>query len=282
MFLNLGSLSKLKSFRLLAWGLFICFGLTLLYGAGSRDAFRIPIAETTRRKFHLYRGVEIALFQAKSLEQTFVSNYPGLSQIDILFLGGDQTQTLHFHLKQKCDAVAEMVEISVELPSHPGPIFQAFTFSPIDSSAGQTYCFILEAPEASADNPVKLPLSHGDLYPYGNVAVHDPELDQVNQQFASEKSMDSQNNDLPYRLFLPIVVSQGGGELLSVEDAGFLLNYRGLLWPTIQTFFARVTANKPYFWGQPWFYVGLGLAYIILLGGLFLLVRRMIQLDQPE
>jgi hypothetical protein len=254
----------------------------LLLSAAFLTDLRIPFPETTRRKFHLYDGVEVALFQEKSLAQSFVSNHPGLSQIDVLFLGGDQTQTLLLHLKQKCDAAADIVEISAALPAHPGPFFQAFTFSPLDNSAGQTYCFVLEAPRASADHPVRLPLSRGDLYPHGKVALHNPESAEFNQQLASTEPTPAQNDDLSYRLFLPIIISYAGDELFSMEDAGFLLHYRGRLWPTMQTLVARVTANKPYVWGQPWFYVGLTLAYFILLGGLFSLVRRMIQPDQLE
>jgi hypothetical protein len=79
---------------------------------------------------------------------------------------------------------------------------------------------------------------------------------------------------LPYKIYLPLVSRAGNtGDSTPRADIGFLLHYNGLPGPTLQTFAARLTANKPFVWGTVGYYVGLLLAYLALLGGLAVVAR---------
>ena len=128
---------------------------------------------------------------------------------------------------------------------------------------------ILAAPESS----VQLQLSGGDLYPFGQLEIHTPEVEQNSPPPAPNQP--ATNADSAFKIYLPIVLNHPQGEIVNFEDIGFLLHYNGQFWPMAQVFAARLTANKPYVWGQPWFYVGLVVVYGVLLVGLFRLAWRM-------
>jgi hypothetical protein len=267
-------------------GLLLLFGLSLLliYGLIYQDIVRISWVETTRRKFLLYNGPIVDLFGDKKLEQTFTANYPGLSQIDILFKGNGSLggQDVVFHLKDGCSADNEIVRLSTELPPVDGFIFQPFTFSPIDNSTGQAYCLVLRAPEARPANPVQLQLSTGDLYPYGQLLVHNPKVEIEPPAVTPVSPNGGNDKQFQYKIYLPVVMGQSQDEELQLEDIGFRLHYKGLLRPTVQVFVTRLIANKPYIWGQFWFYGGLVIVYAVLLLGLFYIARKTIQLDSKK
>jgi hypothetical protein len=264
---------------LIALGLLLGWG----YGLNQKGGLRLAWLETTRRKLLLYDGVIIELFGKKQIEQTFVANYPGLAQIDILFrenVGLNGRQQVVFHLKDTCASEKHIFQASVDLPPLIEPTFYPFAFPPLDDSAGRPYCLVLEAPAATQENAIRLQLSQGDLYPHGQSKVHNPEPEQANQAGSASLSTLSQANDRPYKVYLPIVMNEPVEESVTFEDIGFLLHYNGLLLPTIQRFIVRLTANKPFIWGTAWFYEGLVMVYIGLLVALFHLVRKTIQLDQ--
>lgn len=259
--------------------LFLFLGFILLgYGLIAQNSLRISWVETTRRKFLLYEGPVIDLFQDKKLEQTFISNYPGLTQVDVLLEGSGTAdgQNVMFHLKNSCNSVDDLIVISSELSGIEDLEFHSFTFPPLDNSAGQSYCIVLEAPEAVSENAVLLQLSTGDLYPFGELKIHAPE--QLEDSGNSATSLSANNDNLPYKIYLPYIIR--ASETGVGRDIGFQLHYKGLLRPTAQVFITRLTANKPYIWGQVWFYGGLVIVYFILLVGLFYLARKTIQLDQ--
>ena len=272
---------KAKTVKLLA--LFLGLAIFLGWGCGlviQNNTLRISWLETTRRKLLLYEGPTVELFQPKKLAQTFVANYPGLSRIDILFNKIDGQQTVIFRLKNRCDSPADIVTSSIELPSLSEPTFYPFTFSPLDDSAGRNYCLILEGSTATPENAIQLQLSAGDLYPYGRVKVDNPQADQNNlPSSGSSLPSASSHNHQPYKIYLPIIINEAGDEFTTLEDIGFRLHYTGLLLPTFQVFITRLVANKPYIWGSPWFYGGLVILYVILLGGLFYISWRTIRLQ---
>lgn len=246
--------------------------LTLGVGLLFPNFVRLSWQETSRRKFLLYQGETIELYGGRKIEQMFAANYPGLSQIDILFKGVDGGQNVLFHLKTSCSAGDDIVYLPTKLESIQGFTFHSFTFEPLDDSAGQSYCLVLEAPQAGPNNPVTLPLSTGDLYPRGDLIFYIPQS--TNGDTPPPKV---ENKEWPYKVFLPIILNQLQGQITRAEDIGFLLHYRGGLLPTLRVFVARLTANKPYIWGQPWFYGGLVIAYLILLVGLFYLAWKTVQ-----
>ncbi len=239
-------------------------GVTLwLSGAGGRVAH----VERTRQKLLLYRGGAAALAPGSRVEQQFTAFYPGLSALDVLVyvFPGTPGRTLTVRLRRACTDPGDIFATSETLPQEGGPYFYTITLpQPLDDSAGKGYCLLLDAPQATGPEGIVLPLSEGDLYPHGRLTVFEPPPPPPTP--AADIA-----TELPYKIYLPLVIRelQPG----PVADIGFLLHYEGLPGPTLQTFAARLTANKPYLWGSAWFYVGLLLAYLVLLGGLALVAR---------
>ena len=262
--MNISAL-KTSKFSLLVLGV----ALVLICGLITQDLIRVPWVETTRRKFLLYNGPTVELFGDRKLEQTFTANYPGLAQIDILIKENNVAgRPMHLHLKNTCNAQTDIARVTKNLPVIKDFAFYPFAFTPLDNSAGQPYCLVLEAPQANADAAVQLPLSAGDLYPYGLLTINSPPAE-------GKKNSVLQNNagaSFPYKIFLPLVMQ--GQDTGLEEDMGFRLYYAGFLLPTTQVFAARLTANKPLVWGQPWFYGGLAATYAILLAALFYAARQ--------
>jgi hypothetical protein len=254
-------------------------GLILLFTYSWQDQVRLAWVETTRYKLLLYNGPTAELFGDKKLEQTFIANYPGLAQVDILFRGDDHIpgkQTVIFHLKSSCTSPDDLVSLPPEPLQDRGVAFYPFSFPAIDDSAGQSYCIVLEAPEATAENPILLQLSSGDLYPYGELRAYNPQTEPNHDNLAAPPSVAT---NLSYKIYLPFIVGQPENNIY-VEDIGFQLHYEGLLLPTAQVFVTRLTANKPYWLGRPWFYGGVAIIYIILVAGLFYVGRRTTSLDR--
>lgn len=266
----------------------ICLGLVCLgysvwwgYGLSADDDLRVSWFETTRRKLLLYEGITIDLFATKKIEQSFVAKYPGLSQIDVLIKQNDTPQNIVFRLKAQCDSTEDIVFTSTELPRLSEPTFYPFTFSPLDDSTGQNYCLVLEAPETTRQNAIRLQISAGDLYPYGQLKVFAPQALPDEQPLSPLPTPPAgANPGRPYKIYLPIVARETGGPINTIEDIGFRLHYNGRLLPTFQVFVARLTANKPYFWGDPWFYGGLLIIYSLLLSGLFYVARKTTHLEE--
>ncbi len=242
--------------------------------------FRLSWGETTRRKLLLYTGDIVDLFADKLVDQTFVANYPGLSQIDVLLQNDDQlggVKKITLHLRDICTSEIDIFHGSIEIPPTTESVFYTFSFPPIDDSAGRSYCLILEASEVSSEAPIRLILSKGDLYPFGELTVHNHGREQIENKRISSPSTDNQITNLPYKIFIPIVSKSNP---VYNADIGFKLRYKGQFWPTVQIFVARLIANKPYFLGDPRYYSGLVLLYVILLIGLFYVARKTIQLGR--
>jgi len=260
-------------------GLILIAGLIgwLVYLAAFQNATRISWVETTRRKLLLYEGETVQLDQETRLEQSFTATYPGLSQIDILFKGNNAStgQKVEFYLKTSCAAAGELVHLPVQLPPNTNFTFSPFQFSPIDDSAGQTYCIVLQAPDVSPGQPIELQLSAGDLYPRGQLKIYRDRPDKGGNRSHSDIP---DNVDQNYKIYLPIIYAQPfvNGQARA-DDIGFRLHYKGLVGPTAHVFLSRLVANKPGIWGARWFYGGLVALYIIFLLGLFYVVQKTIR-----
>ncbi len=259
-----------SSLKLTLLLLFIALIILLLCGTGFQyGGLRVSLAEATRAKSLLYTGRKVELANNTTLTQSFVANYPGLSQIDVLFVGQPEPQPVILTLKATCAATDVILSQHVDLPPADDLTYYSFTFEPLDDSVGQNYCLALTAPEGS----VQIQLSGGDLYPFGELEIHTPEIEQADALPAQNKPVVIA--DMPYKIYLPIVMIHPQDERVIYEDIGFLLHYNGYFWPMAQVFAARLTANKPYIWGQPWFYAALVIVYAILLVGLFKLAWQM-------
>lgn len=64
------------------------------------------------------------------------------------------------------------------------------------------------------------------------------------------------------------------GELIGGGDLVFEVGYGGMALSTIGTFLARAAENKPGLFGQPWFYVIILSAYVLVLGVTALVMVR--------
>jgi len=251
--------------------------LILLSGTLTDKEPRVSWTETTRRKLLLYDGATVELFGDRTLEQTFTANYPGLSQIDILFEGASgEGQEVVFSVKSQCDSVETIVSQVKEVAVTDGRAFQSFLFAPLDDSAGRSYCLELAAPGVEPGNALQFRLSNGDLYPSGRLTIRDPAAKPEDVSRSVSVSPPTSATSLPVRLFLPLVSSVSLEVTSRYEDIGFRLRYSSPILPAARVLAARLTANKPFIWGVPWLYAGLILVYIILLVGLFLVAMKVV------
>jgi hypothetical protein len=260
--------------------LFLALILLLRCSPAWQDGVRISWLETTRYKLLLYNGPIIELFQNKKIEQSFTANYPGLSQVDILFRKNNNPadkQKIVFRLKNGCASEADLVALSTEIGVTTDLAFHSFKFKPLDHSAGQSYCIVLQAREVTEENALQVQLSSGDLYPAGQLQVYDP-VEPKKDTSTIATAMAKANSDLIHKIYLPILIGKQE-KTIYANDLGFQLHYQGLLMPTAQVFMTRLTANRSYLWGQSWFYSLLGSVYFILLIGLFYLARKTIRLE---
>ena len=131
---------------------------------------------------------------------------------------------------------------------------------------------MVESSPATPGSAISLPLSAGDLYPHGQLHIYQPLPDKKPPENSA-----SDQADRPYKIFLPFIISDVRENYSPNADIGFTLHYDGLIWPTAQVFMARLTANKPYFWGSVGYYMGLVVLYIVLLFGLAVAARNAIQ-----
>lgn len=251
----------------------------LIYAIFSQNASRLSLAERTRQKTFLYQGATVELFQKKTVEQTFMSNYPGLSGIEVLFMGNSAPVRVNFHLKLGCNRAEDIIYLPNRLlPAGDGNLFfYSFNFSPLDDSTGQTYCLVLESPDSTSDTSLKLPLSSGDLYPLGQTKIYDPDANKALSHKINNNPISNVTSlkQMPFRVFLPLLFNQPSGAITGAEDTGFILHYNGQILPSLSVFVQRLIAHKPFIWGQPWFYGSLLIIYILLLVGLFFLVLHM-------
>lgn len=251
----------LLSIGLLSAALLAAAALLLL------GAARIPHTEKTRQKLLLYHDSAVQLAPGVKVVQEFTAFYPGLSQLEVLLAGSPTaTQPVDLHLRDTCHATDDIFTGSLLIPAQAAPQFYAVSLpQPLDDSAGQSYCLVLESVQAG----IALPLSDGDLYPYGQLNIYEPSP-QPSPSPAATPAADA-GAAMPYKVYLPLVVRSDAGKRNA--DIGFLLHYDGLPGPTLQTFAARLTANKPFVWGSVGFYAGLLLVYLALLAGLAVVAR---------
>ena len=171
--------------------------------------------------------------------QTFVAQYDGLSQIRILLYdyGRKNSGPFYFYLRKAPDAAENIVSLTDDASEVDNNVHHTFEFPPIKDSAGRSYAFCLEAPEAPLDSSITAKGFWDDWYPEGEAVLRD----------------------------------MWGGDV-GVQDLDFHLGYRLSLWDKLRILSERLVANKPFLCGARWFYVVLGVTYLVLLYGLFVKV----------
>ena len=131
---------------------FLIVALLLVLCSGLRfgtQGLVVNWTENVRGKTLLYEGPNLILAPNEALQQTFTANYPGLNQIDILVQGETSTQQLEFRLKKSCDAAEILRQTTFAILPEAEPFFQPITFPPVEDSAGQSYCLVLQTRQSA-------------------------------------------------------------------------------------------------------------------------------------
>ncbi len=178
----------------------------------------------------------------ESLGQTFFAPYNGLYQIKVMLsdYGRHNTGPVYFRLKTGPQAAEALVERVIPSELIVGDYLYSLTFDPILDSAGKTYYFELEAPQATTDNAITAYVRLTANYAGGTA----------------------------YRAGQPIE-----GDLVF----NVYFHARGL--GDVAVLLSQMTAQKPALWGNGYFYVGVGLIYLGLLVALALGVMRVLPLE---
>lgn len=184
------------------------------------------------------------LLSSAAAGQTFVAEYAGLSRIDVSLATYARSNTgpLTFHLRTSPDAQEDLAALTVNAAAVADNAYYAFKFPPIRDSAGRSFYFCLEAPEAAPGNAITVWGSTEDVYPDGEAILQGLE---------------------------------GNG----VRDLTFRLGYDPPLWQRVNILAERITSNKPSVWGDIRLYILLSVVYLALL---FLLFARLLNADAAE
>jgi hypothetical protein len=159
--------------------------------------------------------------------QTFIAPYPGLSRIAVRIrtFSRSNSHEVIFHLRQGREAQTDIFTASFNARDVRDRKWQSFSFPALSDSAGATYYFYFESPQSTPGNAIAVMGQPGDPYPDGVAYVRDEALP----------------GDMAFKTYYKVLLQ---------ERFDFLL--------------ARLTANKPSLWGSRYFYVGLGLIYLVL------------------
>jgi len=160
------------------------------------------------------------------------AQYDGLAGVEVRLTdrGREARGPFQFDLRAAPDADRALVSLTHDASEVSRDVYHVFEFPPIESSAGRSYAFCLEAPEAELASSITAIGTSEDWYPEGEA------------------------------IFRDMWVEAGG-----VPDLDFRLGYRLALWEELAVLSERLVANKPLLCGARWFYAAIGIAYIILL-----------------
>lgn len=163
-----------------------------------------------------------------SVGQTFITEYNGLSRIELLLTtyGRRNTGPLIFHLRTSA-ADNDLVTIAIDSGEVEDNTYQIFEFPPLRGLAGQHLYFFVEAPQATLGNAIGVWGVTEDVYPDGKAIV---------------RGMQDQR----------------------VQDLAFRLGYHPSVLEKSDILLSRLAANKPSLWGDRKLYICLGGAYLVL------------------
>ena len=221
---------------------------------------RVSLFHTTHRQ-EIYSGKIYDLTGNARITQEFLARYPGLNRIDIYFdrQNTENNNRVRFLLKTSCNAAEDLKIFEVPVSNIIAGEPYAFDFPPIDDSAGQRFCFMLEMFPSSDTTELGVYGTNADAYPDGG-ATYRPNTISTE----ADQLRDSVVHSPTHVVWLPII------ERSRIKDSeefdiGFQLYYRGRLDETINVLLLYLSAHKPYIGTEPGFYL---ILFIVYLAGL--------------
>ena len=214
-----------------AWGLALA-GVVLVLAlalAGAEQMFarsdKVPVEDLQ---------VSAELQGSALVCQTFITRYPGLSQIRIRLatFSRDNSGTGVAHLRAAPQDAEDLYTWTIDTSLVQDNAFQAFDLVPPLAGEGQTLSVCLAAPDAEPGNAIGIWGTRQNAYERGTAI---PE----------------------------------GMPAAGISDLVFELWYRVPVTRAFPVVANRLAEAKPVWWGQTWFYLGLGGAFVLLLGLLF-------------
>lgn len=162
-----------------------------------------------------------------TMGQTFWSPYPGLYRLDVAMAtyARMNTHDVIFHLRESPTVTVDLATIVVNAREIEDNTWHRFEFTPIADAAGRTFYFFLESPTST---------------PYDAVTVYGLTSDEY-------KEGQAYLNGQP-----------AGGDLM------FLAYYQATPLDLVGMIPARLARGKPGWLGEPWFYVALFAAHLVL------------------
>jgi hypothetical protein len=168
----------------------------------------------------------------KTVGQTFVAPLPGLQRIDVMLFdrGRRNTHDVTFHLRPGLDSSTDIVAITFNASAVKGGEWYAFNFPPLPDSANKTYYFYFSSPDSTDSDAIAVGGIQVDLYPGGKAYF---------------------------------------GSTPARADATFRTYYSGVTLPQkAERLLERLAENKPFLWGNKYFYVFLAIVYLVLVTAL--------------
>ena len=221
----------MRRFRAKRW-LVALASIACMAVIGSIDGARVPVVPVRPSPVPHTPAQMGELVATSRVCQSFVAQYDGLTRVEVQLTdqGREASGAFYFHLRTAPDADRALVSLTHDASEVSRDVYHVFDFSPIEGSAGRSYAFCLEAPEAELASSITAIGTSEDWYPEGEANFRD------------------------------MWVEEGG-----VPDLDFRLGYRLSLREELAVLSERLVANKPLVCGARWFYAAIGIAYITLL-----------------
>jgi len=197
----------------------------------------------------LYSVSSYPMLNGARISQSFKAVYPGLYRIDVLFnKRNDGKGKVIIHLRQSCNAAADLETITIQISEIGDTGFYPFIFPPIADSINREFCIVIESQSLENQSQLEVYASAVDVYE-GGEAKYESNLVEVERNKLSPTSIFSPT----HFIWLPIV-EKSRENVHTGFDMGFQLYYYGPVLDTVEVLVTRLSANKPYFFGEPWFY----------------------------
>jgi hypothetical protein len=168
----------------------------------------------------------------KTIGQTFVAPLPGLHRVDVMLFsqGRRNTRDVTFHLRQGLNSPTDIVSITFNALAVKGREWYTFDFPPLPDSADKTYYFYFSSPKSTDGDAIAVGGIQVDLYPGGEAYF---------------------------------------GSTPTKADVAFRTYYSGVtLRQKAERLLGRLAENRPFLWGNRYFYVLLVIVYLAVVTAL--------------